>query len=205
MQSDGNFHSRSTTVSTDNKVARPAPNEEFAFVSVGRYDLLARESLDEWCGVKDCRKPQWDNMPLCQSHAFDLWTEVEYHRMDLHHAAAAAMRKQSVEQIRSELIQERMGVEKFLAEYKQKPGTIYYLQVADQIKIGYTGDLDTRMKAYPPMAVLLATHPGTRETERQMHNKFAIHRSARKEWFHPNDKLTQHIELVREQYSQTRR
>lgn len=204
MPADGNFQYRSTSVSTDTKVAPPAPDEEFAFVSAGRYDLLARESLDEWCGIKDCRSPQWDKMPLCQSHAFDLWTEVEYHRMDLRQAAASRMRKQSVEQIRSEIIKERMGVEKFMAEYKQKPGLIYYLRVADQIKIGYTADLPTRMKSYPPMAELLATHPGTRATERQMHQKFVTHRAARNEWFHPHDKLLTHIDLVRDQYSQER-
>lgn len=204
MPADGNFQYRSTTVSTDSQVARPAPDEEYAFVSTGRYDLLARESLDEWCGVKDCKNPQWDKLPLCQNHAFDLWTEVEYHRMELRQAGAARMRRQSVEQIRSEIIKERMGVEKFLAEYKQKPGIIYYLQVADQIKIGYTADLPTRMKAYPPMAELLATHPGTRQTERQMHQKFAVKRAARNEWFHPHDKLTEHIELVRTQFSQER-
>lgn len=85
-------------------------------------------------------------------------------------------------------------------EFMTWPGTIYYLRVGNLIKIGYTVDISQRKRQYPPNSELLATHPGTRETERQMHHRF-LHRIAQgREWFTPCEELDQHIAKVREKY-----
>lgn len=158
--------------------------------------------MNGWCGVKDCNQPQLDNMPICENHAFDIWVEVGFRRMDISKAGAAHMRNQDIQKARTELIREKMGVEQYMAERRQAPGTIYYVLIADQIKIGFTTDLETRMKGYPPMAKVLATHPGTRETERQMHDKFAAHLAGGREWFAAHDEIHEHIEQVRQQFPQ---
>ena len=167
--------------------------------------LAAREGMNDWCGVKECNRPQYKGMPLCEEHAQDICNEMMFHHMDINAAYEAHMRSEDTEAIRKEVIRERLGVEEFLATYKQAPGIIYYLKVEDQVKIGFTTDLETRIKAYPPMAKLLATHPGTRETERQMHDKFAEHLSGRKEWFREHLELETHIDGVRRQFKQDSR
>lgn len=167
--------------------------------------LSAREDLDHWCGVKDCNQPQFKSMPLCEDHAQDVWVEIGFHHMDVRKAYFAHQRQQDHEAIRAEAIRKRLGVEEFMANRKQAPGIIYYLKIEDQVKIGFSADLDTRLKAYPPMAKLLATHPGTRETERQMHNKFATQLAERKEWFHEHPELESHMAGVRKQFKQDSR
>jgi hypothetical protein len=75
---------------------------------------------------------------------------------------------------------------------------VYYVRVADLIKIGYTENIRNRMKTYPPHTKLLATEPGGPARESQRHTQFKHLLAARNEWFHPGLDLMSHIEsLVR--------
>jgi len=177
-------------------------SEALEWVKRNRPDITPAEELDGVCGVKECNRPQMDTFPVCEDHAFDIWVEVGFLRMDMHKAAAAHMRKVDVQKIKNELIEEALGVIKFKEERQQTPGVIYYLQVEDLIKIGFTRDLHGRLRAYPPMARLLATHPGTFQLEGQMHKKFAHHLADRKEWFTVHVALLEHIERVRKEFKQ---
>ena len=75
-------------------------------------------------------------------------------------------------------------------------GQIYYAQVGDVIKIGYTTNLLQRMGSYPPGSRLLAVEPGTRKLERARHSLFTVHLSHGREWFNPNEELDAWIEQV---------
>lgn len=76
-------------------------------------------------------------------------------------------------------------------------GWVYYLRVGDKLKIGYTADPGRRLKSYPPDSKLIAIHPGTKATERDMHHRFAHARLAGREWFSPTDlAITEHIATV---------
>lgn len=64
---------------------------------------------------------------------------------------------------------------------------VYFVQndAGDQVKIGYTSHLPTRMSALRrPMSAVLVTVPGGQDTEAQMHAAFAHLRIGRSEWFH---------------------
>lgn len=76
------------------------------------------------------------------------------------------------------------------------PGWVYYLRVDERIKIGFSTDVRQRMRAYPPTAELLAVHPGTRDTERQMHERFAGHLAQGREWFRVDAPVMDHITAV---------
>lgn len=81
-----------------------------------------------------------------------------------------------------------------------QPGWVYYIRMGDAIKIGYATDVAKRMRAYPPTAELLAAHPGTTQTERDMHKRFRADLSQGREWFNPSDNLMDHIAGVLEQF-----
>lgn len=83
---------------------------------------------------------------------------------------------------------------------KRKPGLVYYIRIEEMIKIGYTTNLRERMRAYPPNAQLLAAHPGTLETEAQMHEQFRAFLDRGREWFSPSPVLLKHIESVEEMF-----
>lgn len=180
--------------------------EALEWLKNNRPELTAREELDEWCGVKDCQQPQLDRMPLCEDHAFEIWIEIGARRMDIFKAAMAHQRRESKDQELSRLVREKVSFANATAERlentKQAPGIIYYLQIEDRVKIGFTSDFETRLRAYPPMAKLLATHPGTRETEKLMHRKFSDHLADRKEWFRNHEDIQLHLTNVRKQFKQ---
>lgn len=77
-----------------------------------------------------------------------------------------------------------------------KPGWVYYLQVGDKVKIGFSENPERRLKSYPPESSLLAIHPGTRADERAVHATFKPFLTAGREWFTPSKTLDAHIKAV---------
>ena len=175
---------------------------------------------DEWatrggrCTVDRCSEKIWEDTPLCKKHAYDMWFKVELNkhieedrRIHEELKEKAILRQAALEedndrserlkdQILRETWRNRAIAEETAVEFSTKPGTIYYLHVGDHIKIGYSSNLQERIKSYPPTSRLLAAHPGTVETERSMHNKFFNHLAHRREWFHPAPEIEEHIKTV---------
>lgn len=149
-------------------------------------------------------------LPYCRRCTMHLWSKMDDLLPEDAKAAAKSgefvqyeMRKQA------EWNEERLKREAAEAKRKREsrdretaPGIIYYLRVGTLVKIGYTANMDRRMKQYPPHAELLAQHPGTMRVEREMHNKFATHLAKGREWFTPCDAINAHLESVKERYPQ---
>lgn len=76
------------------------------------------------------------------------------------------------------------------------PGFVYYLQVGEHIKVGYSVDVRQRMRAYPPGSVLLAVEPGSPDLERQRHREFAGSLLDGREWFRRDAPLQEHIDQI---------
>lgn len=169
-----------------------------------RPRLAARQGMHGMCGIEDCMQPAFKKLPLCESHAWDVWSEMSAESQSLAEKAQAEMRHRQWDEERSRAIRARMDANQ-KGTLGSDPGLIYYLQVEDQIKIGFTSNLSVRLAAYPPMARLLATHPGTYQTESAMHAKFAQHLAGRKEWFVDCDDIANHIQEVRRTFKQDRR
>jgi excisionase family DNA binding protein len=74
---------------------------------------------------------------------------------------------------------------------------IYYIRVGDFIKVGYSADIERRMRDYPPGTVLLAVEPGDRLTERKRHAQFRDSLAWGNEWFLSSDALWDHYTTAR--------
>lgn len=72
-------------------------------------------------------------------------------------------------------------------------GWIYYVRIGDWIKIGYAADLKQRLRAYPPDAELLASHPGTLADEAALHKRFKPHLAAGREWYPCAPEILEHV------------
>jgi hypothetical protein len=84
---------------------------------------------------------------------------------------------------------------------RQVSGTVYYMRIGNRVKIGWTSNLKTRMASINPEE-LLASEPGTRDTERERHQQFdnlRIHG----EWFAMEEPLLSHIESLRPEQEET--
>lgn len=73
---------------------------------------------------------------------------------------------------------------------------VYYLRVADRVKIGTSGNPRQRLRALWHDE-LLAFERGDRRLERRRHEQFAAERFATTEWFRLSGRLVEHIEHVR--------
>lgn len=132
--------------------------------------------------------------PLCRAHAriaHDAWGAAQQSDKDseaARQAKAEADRKRNIE---------LLDAGESMKPGTRIPGWIYYLRVGDLIKIGYAGNLWSRLRQYPPNAELLATEPGTPTVERRRHDQFHAHLARGREWFTPNDDIDQWVaELV---------
>lgn len=125
---------------------------------------------------------------LCREHALFVWSIVQ------EQIAGGTLSPQDEAESR-----EREQAEK-AAEFERicgpRPGHVYYLRVGEHVKIGYAADLARRLKSYPPGTELLAVETGTMELERNRHLQFADLRAAGREWYWPEPRLLDHIEVI---------
>lgn len=77
-----------------------------------------------------------------------------------------------------------------------KVGTVYYLLVGEAIKIGWTTDLERRMREYSPGAQLLAIETGPRKLELARHHLFNEFLLYGREWFSDGPELREHLKRV---------
>lgn len=97
------------------------------------------------------------------------------------------------------------GRRQFAADQAAAPAprplpVVYYVRIGKLIKIGMSSQLDTRLRAYPPDAVLLATEPGGRRVEAQRHRQFRdTAATPQGEYFHPSLALIEHINSLRQE------
>lgn len=172
------------------------------------WDERAQRFRPALCSGRTCRNVGgYLDLPFCEPCTLALWAVMdEGIPGDAKDAARGGrimpylVRKAMADEVQRE--QDQMEAERARAEFMTKPGIIYYLQVGDLVKIGYSSDLPRRMKQYPPHAILLAQHPGTRETERDMHQKLATKLAKGREWFRVCSEVEAHIENVKATYAQ---
>lgn len=142
--------------------------------------------------------------PFCGQCIWELWVHIDNTQPEQKKALARTGRIEEIHLLEAQWEeQDRLEREEIKRERMTQPGTIYYLLVGGLIKIGFTSDLGQRMRQYPPNSTLLAKHPGTRETERQMHHRFLHSLAEGREWFAPNDALSHHMEEVNARYAPT--
>jgi hypothetical protein len=83
-------------------------------------------------------------------------------------------------------------------EALERTGVVYFIKSRDLVKIGTTTDLLKRMAAFSvPHITLLATEPGYKRRERELHLQFADLRVNRREWFRLAPPLTDYIDTIR--------
>lgn len=76
----------------------------------------------------------------------------------------------------------------------EKGHVVYYVRFCCRVKIGTAGDLEKRLQAIPHDEVL-ATEPGSYQTEHARHREFEEYRLAG-EWFEYGSRLKTHIKTL---------
>jgi hypothetical protein len=131
------------------------------------------------CLVKGCTGRTRVSWFLCDDHAVEAWKEVE------------AVKDTPASPVAGVVVPRKKA-------YGVGDQWIYYLRLDEKIKIGWTSNFNQRMHSYPPHAVVIVRHPGTRADERDLHRSFKPSRAAGREWYHPTPELLAHIERMKE-------
>lgn len=93
------------------------------------------------------------------------------------------------------------------AEHKRhrkamKHGDIYFIRLNDLIKVGWTRDLWSRVKAYGASAQLLVAYPGTRDDETTLHRQLRPALAKGREWYEDGSILAHFIDEALAKYGQ---
>lgn len=184
------------------------PKAERPDVSKCRWHLVTH-------GADECdRKPYITRRSgpiLCLRHQQDIartagfissWESKKNldERAEAKAAEIVANKDETIAHLRRWLAEERKPErERPRKETAPKVGVVYFLKSNGFMKIGWTSDLDQRLKQYDPDARVLAVKPGTRKDETALHKKFADLKTHRREWFGITPRLMEEVErTVRE-------
>lgn len=147
--------------------------------------------LDQWheavCHINPCgRTIPWNApVPLCREHALEVAREYA--------DVVRALEQQEADQ-HDQARDEKRPIE------IRKPGrdVVYYVRIADYIKIGYTRRLQQRIRQLRAgFEDLLAIEDGDRTLEAERHHQFRADRlDVRRENFRPSGALLAHIEAL---------
>lgn len=160
-----------------------------------RHGIPRRGGTRPRCMWPGCTGPVvvYPDTRLCGTHANNVADTVNAHR--------AKMQTQFQQKVRDYFDK----IDPPPPDPKPEPErlqVIYYLQVGGHIKVGWTSQLEKRMRSYPPNSQLLAVHPGTRAEERALHKRFAVHRSHGAEWYPLVPVLLEHIDRVKAEHGE---
>lgn len=157
------------------------------------------------CIWPDCQRPWgiYEDTRMCSNHSRMISEIVNRHQREVdairQERIRQAMQREDFQKL-DEWADRQTGRKSAVRKRKRSGPTIYYLQVVSHIKIGWTADLEKRMRDYPPNSQLLATEPGERSEEQRLHKMFAAHRTHGGEWYAPVPSILHHIDLVRKKH-----
>lgn len=138
------------------------------------------------CAIPGCRDGTTIKALVCTAHGVQIWAHVESVRSKTgFHVAEAVERHLTREERQAELNAQAVRATRAV-------GDIYFLALDDKVKVGWTSNLEQRMKSYPPHSRLIVTYPGSRADERDLHRTLAASRVAGREWY----ERTPHIEAT---------
>lgn len=135
---------------------------------------------------------------LCESHADKVWYKIEWRDAD--RSSEEIVGREGRDYTRVEARAKRT-VE------RRKPssmGEIYFVQVDELIKVGWTTKLADRVRAYGPNAVLLANYPGSRADEAALHRQLTPARYRGREWYSDGDIIRMFISEAIEKHGPPR-
>jgi hypothetical protein len=144
---------------------------------------------------------------LCSTHAVDVSIAVIQHERDTNRMVEFFKQQSTEQAVRAahwRALDEQYEAEK-AALRQDRDGFVYYLQVGERLKIGYSVDVKRRMRAYPPGCELLAVEPGDRDLETRRHRQFAGSRTDGREWFRPTPDILELVAEIVKTYGEPRR
>lgn len=158
--------------------------------SMHGYDGAAHHDLDK----RDAELA----IPICIRHASVIWQQMARFARTPEMIEAVADVQRGVAERDARLHEERKASR--LANVAH--GDIYFVRVGNLIKVGWTRDLWSRLKAYGASAELLVSYPGSRDDETNLHRQLSPARAKGREWYTDGPIVAKFIADALSQYGQ---
>ena len=125
------------------------------------------------CPIRGCDNGRHPDRLVCVQHSVQIWAHVEEIKgADIQVALTIAEQEERKAADRAKQI-----------ELAKTHGWIYFLELDDKIKVGWTANLAQRLKSYPPHARMVVEYEGTRADERDLHRTLRVSLVAGREWY----------------------
>lgn len=125
-------------------------------------------------------------LPICYTHAAVVWNGL------LDHQTKDPKFAEAIADVH-ERVAERKTNERAAAKTQHMANTnghIYFVRLNGLIKVGWSRDVDARLRAYGPDVEILCIFPGTREDETNLHRQFRPVLARGREWYQDHAILT---------------
>lgn len=159
----------------------------------------SRRNLDTCCWPDCYREPEHHELPLCEPHYRDVGMHWIRDNIELIRAVSGVaeqdiMFDRVMRDARARLPEKHRLDQLDRDDHAARHSVVYYLDLGDRIKIGYTAHLTRRLADFRlDPSVVLATERGGCDVETRRHREFADERYGRKEDFAKSDRLMAHI------------
>lgn len=128
------------------------------------------------CPIPGCIFTLTEDAFVCWQHSLQIWERVQTQHLK---SAGSAITTESADERAARQADER----KRRTQTSLSPGWIYFLELDDKIKVGWTSNLENRLKSYPPHARMVVHYPATRADERDLHRTLRLSLVAGREWY----------------------
>lgn len=125
--------------------------------------------------------------PVCTPHAVAVWMDVEARAEEPEiQEATAALRARRQAESQEREAQEQAEEDAYQRRYRAGlvPGDIYFIRANGLIKVGWSADVERRLKSYGPGIEVLCVYAGTRQDETTLHQQLTPSRAKGREWYH---------------------
>lgn len=117
-------------------------------------------------------------IPLCGWHLAMAWRQVELHE------GRSGIAK-ATEQLAAEAAEREEAAKR--RRLARQDGHIYYVRLNGLIKVGWSREVLTRLRAYGPDVEILCTHVGSRQDETTLHRNLRPFLARGREWYEDCD------------------
>jgi len=136
-------------------------------------------------------------LPICHTHAVVVWQEIQRRK------------REPLIMETNEILLQRTR-DKFQAEDEaakkrrlaSTDGKIYFVRLNGLIKVGWSRDVDERLRAYGPEIEVLCIYPGSRDDETYLHRQLRPVLARGREWYQDHPIVTDYVAKIIEKYGE---
>lgn len=117
-------------------------------------------------------------LPLCTRHLSVAYQQANYRAND------ALMVKANTLLLEQKAAKRKALEKQITEEWRQRTdGDIYFVRLNGLVKVGWSRDVDQRLRAYGPDVEVLAIYPGSRDDETNLHRQLRPVLARGREWY----------------------